>query len=170
MYAALKKYGWEAFETIILDYTTDQNQLNKLEEFYIQKYNSMAPNGYNTKIISEGRGKQAESTKKKMSLKRLEYLKIHGPTPFGPSKNLHKHINGVECKQCTTCNIWKELISFGAYADTWDKLNRKCKDCHNKYRRQYKYEGLSNEDWKKSYLNRQKKKASVMPRLYKLIF
>lgn len=48
LYSALKKYGIENFEISVIDDTAlDIDTLNKLEEKYIEEYNSMAPNGYN---------------------------------------------------------------------------------------------------------------------------
>ena len=50
-YRALRKYGWDNFDYEILEEFPpeeyNQDNLNKLEIFYIQKYNSLNPNGYN---------------------------------------------------------------------------------------------------------------------------
>lgn len=48
-YRALRKYGWDNFEYEILEefYDYDKERLNKLEIYYIKKYNSLNPNGYN---------------------------------------------------------------------------------------------------------------------------
>ncbi len=140
MLAALEKYGWDGFETEIIVWADSQEALNLLEEKYIKEYKSAdGTHGYNSNWISEGRGKQSKSTKEKISIKRKQYIQKYGSTPFGPLKNLHQFLADGEYKQCTTCKEWKLLFHFGQYIDTWDKLNRKCKDCHNKYRRKYKY-------------------------------
>lgn len=140
MYAALQKYGWEGFETKILAWAVNQETLNKLEEFYIKMYQSAdGTHGYNSNWFSEGRGKQANSTKEKIRQKRMEYLKYNEPIRFGPPRKLHQFFEDGEYKHCSICKIWKLLIEFGSYCSTWDKLHRKCKQCHNIYRRQYPY-------------------------------
>jgi len=45
-HAAIRKYGIEQFDFTVLC-TCSVEELNKLEKFYIQEYNSLAPNGYN---------------------------------------------------------------------------------------------------------------------------
>lgn len=44
---AIKKYGKENFQFQILEYVENVELLNNLEVFYICKYNSLVPNGYN---------------------------------------------------------------------------------------------------------------------------
>jgi group I intron endonuclease len=44
---AIIKYGWDNFNHEILDDGLSLEEANILEEFYISKYNSLAPNGYN---------------------------------------------------------------------------------------------------------------------------
>ena len=46
IYRAMRKYGWDKFEFKILTYAMDQQMLNDLEEYYIQKYDTIR-NGYN---------------------------------------------------------------------------------------------------------------------------
>lgn len=48
---AIKAYGKENFSFQILEETKDLELLNNLETFYIKKFNSLAPNGYNLKYI-----------------------------------------------------------------------------------------------------------------------
>ena len=44
---ALKKYGESNFKWEIIDTCTGLDQINKLEKYYIKKFNSYKPNGYN---------------------------------------------------------------------------------------------------------------------------
>ena len=44
---ALKKYGLSNFEWLIIDKANSLEEINKKEKFYISKYNSFKPNGYN---------------------------------------------------------------------------------------------------------------------------
>lgn len=46
LYRAIRKYGWENFEYGIVAYADNKEQLNQLEMYYIQKYDSIR-NGYN---------------------------------------------------------------------------------------------------------------------------
>ena len=69
---AIKKYGIENFSIEIIDKASTINKLNEKEFYYIKKYNSIAPNGYNQ---CEGGGntigyKHTEEAKAKMSEKR----------------------------------------------------------------------------------------------------
>lgn len=48
IYKAIKKYGKDKFHYVVLDSCIDtQDELNRLEEFYISKFATLAPNGYN---------------------------------------------------------------------------------------------------------------------------
>lgn len=41
----------------------------------------------------------------------------------------HKTENGVECKYCGHCKVFKPITLFGNSSQTWDKLRPTCKDC-----------------------------------------
>lgn len=47
-YNAIKKYGFKNFDAEILG-EFELNQLDEMEEYYIRKFNSLAPYGYNVK-------------------------------------------------------------------------------------------------------------------------
>lgn len=49
----LKKYGLQNFNYEIIDSASTQENIDKLEKYYIEKYNSLKPNGYN--ILKGGR-------------------------------------------------------------------------------------------------------------------
>jgi group I intron endonuclease len=63
---ALKKYGVEGFEYIVIEDCLDSD-LNELEIMYISSNNSLVPNGYNLKSGGNSGGKHHEETKKKIS-------------------------------------------------------------------------------------------------------
>jgi len=44
---AIQKYGWDSFTHIILKDNLTIDEANKLEEYFIKEYNTLAPNGYN---------------------------------------------------------------------------------------------------------------------------
>lgn len=67
-YSAIKKYGWENFEHIILEECDTLEQANEREKFYIEKFKSNIKNyGYN--LTSGGSEKRiiTEETRKRMS-------------------------------------------------------------------------------------------------------
>ncbi len=64
---AIVKYGQQNFSVYILDETTDIQLLNDLEQYYINFFNCLAPNGYNLKAGGKQGGKCSELTKRKIS-------------------------------------------------------------------------------------------------------
>ncbi len=56
---AIRKYGHENFEVSLLCECTSLEELNEKEVFYIEKYNSLTPNGYN--LITGGNKNQIHS-------------------------------------------------------------------------------------------------------------
>ncbi len=160
-YNALEKYTWEGFETTILVRVSNQDALNKLEEFYIKHFKSLnTQNGYNVREASEGQGKHAESTKRKQSIQKKKYYETHDAIRFGPPRKWHQFLEDGEYKHCSKCDEWKSVSCFGSYKGrTWDNLTWRCKPCHAavtaKNRKPAKK--LTEEEWKKSYIGRQKK-------------
>lgn len=64
---AIKKYGWDNFEHIILEKDLTLDEANNLEEYYIQKYNTLDhSSGYNLKH-GGSHGGHTEETKQKIS-------------------------------------------------------------------------------------------------------
>lgn len=51
---AIEKYGEENFDWEIIDSTEDFQKANELESYYIKKYNSFKPNGYNMTFGGDG--------------------------------------------------------------------------------------------------------------------
>jgi group I intron endonuclease len=69
-YGAINKYGWDSFTHEFLATGLSIQAANHFEEFYIDFYNSMSPNGYNlttgggnTKLSEESRLKMSKSLK-----------------------------------------------------------------------------------------------------------
>jgi hypothetical protein len=161
MYAALQKYGWKGFKTEILVWAKTQEMLNLLEEIYINEYGSAdGTHGYNTVSFSQGRGKQAESTKEKIRQRQLEFNKKQkemGIIKIAPNKKEHIFVDEIECKICNTCQIAKPLEEYNKYTTTWDKLHRYCKICQRIHRKeQYSKDRtpLTLEELKQSYVYR----------------
>lgn len=153
-FAALNKYGWEYFETTILEDNIPFEDISKREEFYIQKYNSIAPNGYNTVKIIDGRVEFTEETKNKISESRKEYYQNLTEPIIAPNRNHHILIENIPHKKCSNCKEIKTLDKYCKYKTTWDGLNRYCKNCASIYSKQYVPEKLSEEELKKTYIDR----------------
>jgi len=72
---SIKKHGKENFKRIVLKECETTLEARQLEEFYINKYNTLSPNGYNISPkggILFGLGGHSEETKKKIGLKSKE--------------------------------------------------------------------------------------------------
>ena len=68
LYDVIKKYGKENFTIEIIDNTaSNYEELDLLEDKYILEFNTLIPNGYNSKRGGGARHFQTEETKKKMS-------------------------------------------------------------------------------------------------------
>lgn len=64
---AIKKWGWDAFEcTILVDNIQTKEELDELEKYYIQQYDSFK-NGYNCTLGGDGLYNPSEETRRKMS-------------------------------------------------------------------------------------------------------
>lgn len=98
LYNALIRYGWEAFESSVVAECETLDELKKTEEFYIKKYNSIAPFGYNLREMSEGRERHSDATKEKM---RIAATGRKGAEPW-MKYNIIK-IDGKNIKQCGNC-------------------------------------------------------------------
>jgi hypothetical protein len=73
---AIKKYGIHNFEFKLICICFD-NDMDKFENYYIKKYNTLVPNGYNLREGGNG-GRHNEETKQKISetLKNKKIVKL----------------------------------------------------------------------------------------------
>lgn len=82
LYNALQHYGVSNFHYTTLETTTDQATADKLEDFYIEKYDSMNPEiGYNLKRGGYG-GLHSEKTKAKISATLKEQFANFSPEEY----------------------------------------------------------------------------------------
>jgi group I intron endonuclease len=70
LYAAIKKYGEENFLIEAICEPSTLELMNEIESEYIERYNTLVPNGYNLTVGGVA-PKHHEDTKKKMSLSHL---------------------------------------------------------------------------------------------------
>lgn len=84
---AIKKYGWDNFEHIILEKDLTLDEANNLEEYYIQKYNTLDHSfGYNLKH-GGSHGGHTEETKQKIS-------KAHKGVPT--KEEVKRHLSEIQ--------------------------------------------------------------------------
>jgi hypothetical protein len=165
---ALQHYTWNGFTTEILCECESQEELNRMEEFYIKKFNSIAPNGYNLNSIIEGSVKLSEETKKKIGEKQKAYSASLKERPVSATRKPHIFINNIEHKNCSKCKQDKPLSEFGSYKTRWDGLNPSCKKCHAEHKaKTYKYEGLSDKEFRESYAKRSEALSKGQKEYYK---
>ena len=65
---SIRKHGWNNFEYEVLEEVDDRNNLNERENFYIDRYNTIWPNGYNqcrANSLDETAIEKMRNTKKK---------------------------------------------------------------------------------------------------------
>lgn len=108
-YRAIRKYGFENFKFIVIDAAHNIRELCKLENFYILKYNSLAPNGYNSTIWTQ----QYQYFTPESNFKRSKTKQ--GITPI--QKKNSKYIGVGKNKNCST---YFGQIRFNG------KQNKKC--------------------------------------------
>lgn len=72
LYDAIQKYGWDNFEHEIIKNDLCFEDACKLEQYYIKKYNTKAPYGYNLTLGGEGTlGVSVSKTERKRRSKRM---------------------------------------------------------------------------------------------------
>lgn len=160
-YRALKKYGWDNFETTILVSCFSQENINILEEYFINYYNSLAPNGYNGVAIVDQKSVYTDESKKKMSDKRKEYCMNN--KIIAVNKKEHVFIDGIEHRECSSCKISKTL-DFFMWQEKKSRYHPYCKPCHKVKvaATRTPYEKVSEERYKQSYIDRGKKSGVII--------
>jgi group I intron endonuclease len=117
-YNALRKYGFENFTWEILDESTEIREiLNSLERFYIKKFNTLVPNGYNLAPGGEGNGGCLKGRE------RPEEAKANMRKPHGPQSDEHK-------RRLKQANIGKHCSSRKSRGP--HKLDCMCASCQSK--------------------------------------
>ena len=58
---ALLKHGKDNFVWTVLSFHSNQNELDKAEEYWVDFLNTLVPNGYNLKAGGGGRGKHSQA-------------------------------------------------------------------------------------------------------------
>lgn len=129
-YKALQKYTWEGFESKIICECTTQEEMNRMEEFYIKQYNSLAPNGYNLRDICDGREKHTEETKEKIRQKATGRKRDSSWNKLNIIV-----IEGKNFKQCGACKQFLELETN--FSKSKNHYYCQCHKCKYKYSHGY---------------------------------
>lgn len=136
---AYEKYGREVFDRDVVFYATTKHELDELEKYYIDAFNSMAPNGYN---IAEGghggyTGVLSAESRKKISdyFKGRPKSKEHREKLSKVKKGVPTHKQTEETKEKlrrlkTGLPAWnkgkgtpvEQLTIEGKYIKTWGSL------------------------------------------------
>jgi len=126
---AFKKYGVENFDFKLICICFDSD-LNKFEIDYINKYNSLVPNGYNLRKGGENGGKHNDETKLKISKKlknRTDIKRSHhqlGKPHTEEIKNkISKSLLGIKQKPESIQKRRELLIKYKVY-----KINKESKE------------------------------------------
>lgn len=93
LHEAIAKYGPESFSIVEICSCLSKEELDIQEEYFINKFNTLVPNGYNLKT-GGANGKHTEACKEKMSKIRQ---KMHQDPEFSEyiSKNLFDYTNNL---------------------------------------------------------------------------
>ena len=91
---AIKKYGKNHFKVEILFYAFNITNLNEIEKYLINYYNTRFPNGYNLKAGGNQGGSLSLELKKKLSIKIKEWYK-NNKHPFFGKEFSKKHRNNL---------------------------------------------------------------------------
>ena len=67
IHKAIAKHGWEAFDKHVLEVCESQAELDAAESFWIERYNTIAPNGYNLKTGGNGGCRYSDEARRKLS-------------------------------------------------------------------------------------------------------
>lgn len=81
--SAIKKYGFESFDFLILQENLNQKDAKLFEKKFIKEFNSMVPNGYNRTSGGDSSIIHTEETKLKISLKNKLHILKNGHSRTG---------------------------------------------------------------------------------------
>ena len=91
---AYNKYGIESLKFEVIYTAFDLDELNRAEAYFITKFNSRVPNGYNIQNGGSGKGMWDEETKKLNGKKVREYYKSN-PHPLKGKKFTKEHVENL---------------------------------------------------------------------------
>lgn len=128
---AIRKYGVDAFKIEVIDECSNFEELKELEKYYIDKYNTLAPNGYNMTMGGDGAlGRPlTEETREKMAAAR------RGKTPW------NKGVKNSQVGHWKGKTMSQEARQKMSIAKKGKKLSEETKE-----KRKYIYEKMKGEN------------------------
>lgn len=138
---AIAKYGWDNFSCEIIECCDDKENLLELEKYYIKKFNSYKPNGYNMtlggeKMFGENNPffgkKHTQQTKLLLSEKASLRTKELNPF-FGKhhKKETIQKLKKIHCKPICAIDEHDKIVKIfdsGVMARNWLLENKLTKD------------------------------------------
>jgi group I intron endonuclease len=64
---AIRTYGWDSFSWRVIEICQSQELLDAAESYWIEKYRTVSPDGYNIALGGRGRGSVSDETRKRIS-------------------------------------------------------------------------------------------------------
>jgi len=117
VYKAFLKYGKDSLDIEIICSTNTLENLNILEQFFIQYYGSLIPHGYNIKLGGKQGGKCSKQLKDTISLKVKEYYKTHDGV-FKGKKFCKDHLKSLSKVRKGFDSIVRKLARERVYKKT----------------------------------------------------
>lgn len=136
LHRAFRKYGYENFtyEILMEEYNNDIDLLNLIESYYIQKYNSKIPNGYN--ILDGGKNSEreySEESKEKMrwshaslTKEEVEFLREAYKNHQSPTE-IYKNKYENKMHWQSFMNIWTGKRYSSVMPEVFNETKRKTK-------------------------------------------
>lgn len=125
---AIRKYGWENFIWKVLYNSKSNKVLIKKEIYYIKKYNTLAPNGYNCTKGGDGvtGRKHTDEEKNKIGLAGLGNKRSlgHKASKKTKKKMSISHMGNTNNLGKKFSDEWRKNISIGLLGNKWN-LGRK---------------------------------------------
>ena len=118
---AIKKYGWNNFLCEILIDDISINESNYWEEYYIEKYNTLAPNGYN---LNTGGNSKTPSDDTRIKLKEFQSNKILNEDT---KQKISNTLKGHQCLDETKQKISSSLTGRFRLESVKQKISKTCK-------------------------------------------
>lgn len=141
LHAAIRKYGKEHFYYEILE-ECNESLLDTLEKEYINKYNSISPNGYN--ILSGGQQHRAEPNRCLNCGKIITKSSLHCQECYAKTQRRTERPEREELKQLIRFNSFEALgKQFGVNGNAI----RKWCDRYNLPRKKCDIKRYSDEEW-----------------------